>query len=99
MLGPSLRIKKKIRVPPAPPPPPPGGDPDQTPHSAASGLGLRCLPMSHKKDARFKWVKTTSNMRERSGSVVVFLTRDRGAAGSSLTGVTTLWSLSKTHLS
>ena len=28
------------------------GDPDQTPHSAASGMGLHCLPMSHKKDAR-----------------------------------------------
>ena len=27
------------------------------------------------------------------------VTRDRGAAGSSLTGVTALWSLSKTHLS
>ena len=26
-------------------------------------------------------------------------TRDQGAAGSSLTGVTALWSLSKTHLS
>ena len=36
---------------------------------------------------------------ERSGSVVEFLTRDREAAGSSLTGVTALWSLSKTHLS
>ena len=34
------------------------------------------------------------------GSVVVeCLTQDRGAAGSSLTGVTELWSLSKTHLS
>ena len=22
----------------------------------ASGLGLHCLPMSHKKDVRFKWV-------------------------------------------
>ena len=30
----------------------------------------------------------TSLMRERSGSVVECLTRDRGAAGSSLTGVT-----------
>ena len=30
--------------------------------------------------------------RERSGSVVECLTRDRRAAGSSLTGVTTLWS-------
>ena len=38
-------------------------------------------------------------MRERSGSVVECLTRDRGAAGSSLNGVTALWSLSKTHLS
>ena len=40
-----------------------------------------------------------SRMRERSGSVVECLTRDRRAAGSSLTGVTALWSLSKTHLS
>ena len=36
---------------------------------------------------------------ERSGSVVECLTRDRRAGGSSLTGVTALWSLSKTHLS
>ena len=36
---------------------------------------------------------------ERSGSVVECLTRDRRAAGSSLTGVTALWSLSETHLS
>ena len=26
--------------------------PDQTPHPAASDLGLHSLPMSHKKDAR-----------------------------------------------
>ena len=37
--------------------------------------------------------------REHSGSVVECLTRDRGAAASSLTSVTVLWSLSKTHLS
>ena len=37
--------------------------------------------------------------RERRDSVVECLTRDREAAGSSLTGVTVLWSLSKTHLS
>ena len=37
--------------------------------------------------------------RERSGSVVECLTRDRRAAGSSLTGVTALWSLSQTCLS
>ena len=33
------------------------GDPDQTPHSVASDLGLHFLPMSHKKDARHIWVK------------------------------------------
>ena len=38
-------------------------------------------------------------LRERSGSVVECLTRDQEAAGSSLTGVTAFWSLSKTHLS
>ena len=42
---------------------------------------------------------TASQLRERSGSVVECLTLDRRAAGSSLTGVTSLWSLSKTHLS
>ena len=41
----------------------------------------------------------TATLKERSGSVVECLTRDRRAAGSSLTGVTALWSLSKTHLS
>ena len=35
--------------------------------------------------------------RERSGSVVECLTREGEAPGSSLTGVTALWSLSKTH--
>ena len=43
--------------------------------------------------------KISFSLRERSGSVVECLTRDRRAAGSSLTGVTALWSLSKTHLS
>ena len=38
-------------------------------------------------------------IRERSGSVVECLTRDRRATGSSLTGVTALWSLGKIHLS
>ena len=31
--------------------------PDGTPRFAASHLGLFCLPMSHKKDARLKCVK------------------------------------------
>ena len=34
-----------------------------------------------------------------SDSVVECLTRDRRAVGSSLTGITELWSLSKTYLS
>ena len=33
------------------------GHPDKMPRSAVSGLGLRSLPMSNKKDARFIWVK------------------------------------------
>ena len=33
------------------------GDPDQTQHSVASDLGLHYLPMFHKKDARYVWVK------------------------------------------
>ena len=44
-------------------------------------------------------LKNQCIMWERSGSVVECLTRDRRVAGSSLTGVTALWSLSKTHLS
>ena len=33
------------------------GDPDQSPSSAVSDLGLHWLPMSHKKDARLIGVK------------------------------------------
>ena len=36
---------------------------------------------------------------ERSGSLVECLNGDQRAAGASLTGVTALWSMSKTHLS
>ena len=31
--------------------------PDGRPRSVASHLGIFCLPMSHKKDARLIWVK------------------------------------------
>ena len=42
----------------------------------------------------------SSPVRERRGSVVECLTlRDLGTPGSSFTGVTALWFLSKTHLS
>ena len=36
--------------------------PDGTPRSAASHLGLFCLPMSHKKDARLVWAKHKPDM-------------------------------------
>ena len=45
------------------------------------------------------WLATQHRKWERRGSVIECLTRDRRTAGSSLTGVTALWSLSKTHLS
>ena len=44
-------------------------------------------------------VNTIVNAFNPRSSVVECLSRDRGAAGSSLTGVTALWSLSKTPLS
>ena len=44
-------------------------------------------------------IVTNITLFGRSGSVVKCLTRDQKAAGSSLKGVTALWSLSKTHLS
>ena len=31
------------------------------PRSAAADLGLHCLPMSHKKDARLIWVNLTED--------------------------------------
>ena len=32
------------------------GDPDQTPHSAASDLGLHCLPVTHYGVPSLQWV-------------------------------------------
>ena len=40
------------------------GDPDQTPHSVASDLGLHSLSMSHKKDARHIWVNKCIRVAE-----------------------------------
>ena len=48
--------------------------------------GSRVLIVSVSKFSSF----TNKQRRERSGSVVECLTRDRGAAGSSITGVTAL---------
>ena len=40
-------------------------DPDQTPRSAASDLGLHCLPMSHLRDARHKLVNANNADHDR----------------------------------
>ena len=36
------------------------GDPDQTPHSVVSDLGLHCLPVTLLRVSRLKWVKLIS---------------------------------------
>ena len=53
----------------------------------------------HDKQGTNVFLSFTILSRESSSSVVECLTRDREVAGSSFTGVTALWSLSKTHLS
>ena len=47
--------------------------PDQTPHSAVSGLGLHFLPMSHKKDTRLKWVNIQSQILYRSADIIFLM--------------------------
>ena len=47
-------------------------DPDQTPRSAASDLGLHCLPMSYLWDAKHKWVNQIYS-RETSPSILTRL--------------------------
>ena len=37
------------------------GDPDQTPHFAASDLGLHCLPSTLLQVARLQWVNNFSH--------------------------------------
>ena len=44
--------------------------PDGTPRSAASHLGLCCLPMSHKRDAKLKWFKTSLGSNKVHGYTV-----------------------------
>ena len=44
--------------------------PDGTPRFAASHLGLFCLPLSHKKDARFIWLSIKLAQNERSAEIL-----------------------------
>ena len=39
------------------------GDPYQKPHSAASDLGLHCLPITLLRVSRLKWVKELSVLK------------------------------------
>ena len=50
------------------------GDPDQTPCSAASDLGLHCLPITLLRVSRLQWVKETKQKKKlklSSAAVVV----------------------------
>ena len=66
---------------------------DQT-VDAQAGLHHCCLQTPEDKRPIESWTNRSWHAWERSGSVVECLTRDQGAAGSSLTGATAL-SLSK----
>ena len=59
------------------------------------GYYISCIPWS---SPVFTCIRQNIKW-DRGGAVVECLTRDREAAGLSLTDVTALWSLSKAHLS
>ena len=40
------------------------GDPDQTPHSAASDLGLHCLPSTLLRVSRLQWVNVMNGQTQ-----------------------------------
>ena len=42
-------------------------DPDQTPHSAASDLGLHCLPFTLLRVSRLQWVKQQVHKKQNLG--------------------------------
>ena len=63
-----------------------------------NSVNYKCTPQE-KGNKRMAINTDKHKSRVDSGSVVECLTGDREAAGSSLTGLTALWSLSKTHLS
>ena len=61
-------------------------------------MDIRCTALLVNQGLRVRF--PSSPVRERRGSVVECLTlRDLGTPGSSFTGVTALWFLSKTHSS
>ena len=88
-------------------------DPIETIQEEKTAAILKHMPVRERWDSQMSWkaevsIKGTeviklfmlnsTEHREPSSSVIECLTRDRSASGSSLRGVTALWSLSKTHL-
>ena len=65
-------------------------------HTCVS-IMLKCFRTHFRTEPISDQLCSNTQTRERNGSVVECLTRDRGATGLSLTGVTALWSLSKTY--
>ena len=47
------------------------GDPDQTPRSVASDLGLHCLPITFLRVSRLQWVKTNCCINQISVTVLL----------------------------
>ena len=45
------------------------GDPDQTPRSAASDLGLHCLPVTFLRVSRLQWVNVRTTLVMASSSI------------------------------
>ena len=70
-------------------------DPDQARHFVGPALGPNCFERSDDTSIQSKKLFSTPTSN-RCVTSVTQMTRDRGASGSSLTGVTALWSLSKT---
>ena len=57
-------------------------DPDQTPRSAASDLGLHCLPVTLLRVSRLQWVKIWNWFAEFSKSVSYGITTSSNDTGS-----------------
>ena len=51
------------------------GDPDQTPRSAASDLGLHCLPIIVLRVSRLQWVNMTRKKKLRKRTPGITLER------------------------
>ena len=57
------------------------GDPDQMPRSAASDLGLHCLPITLLRVSRLQWVKTSFCQSQMGFSCYSTLLQVRGGIG------------------